>query len=714
MTDTAQDNPILITDKIADLIETLRPATIADRARLWMEKGSLHLESPGDEIDAICMRMQELEEPSGYQAGLAWGRLLKGWQKLKHGETEQARSIFLQALGQFEDSQDLKGQARTLNALGVVDLYCSLYDNALALLLQAHKLASALDWQELMGVLDTNMGLVYLKLGQAKEAVQCLEAAKINPQLETINKVNVNIHLAEALLALSSYDEAEELLITTLKSCQDENYPISWIDANGSYARLLHKKGEHAHACELYVSTLEAAHKLDNWRMLVAYGIEYAAALQANGQLEEACSKAEDMTSLAEIHSLPSEQGKGYQLLAGIYASQSRWQQAWETEHKAGKVLAHTFNEKVAGQAASAKAERAASETAAYKKQLRHLSMIADIGREIASAIDIASINQILYNNIKSLMPADGFGVAVYSAKTRSLNFINYMEKGQPIPDFSLPVESESSLAAFCLRTRQDIRIGNIHTEYRNYIKEIKSMGEQTLINSLMYCPITFKGSAIAIMTAQSERVDAYEEYHLEILRALSVYVSVALENSRLFEELKSIAGTDPLTGTLNRRKFMEVFINETERMRRYATDMTFVIFDIDNFKAINDSHGHAFGDLVLKEVANLSSRALRASDIMARYGGEEFAMILPNTNLDGGQIVAERIRKAFMSNPLPTPEGTPVNFTASFGLTLFVEHDDFDSLVSRADKALYYAKNTGRNKVAIERPLVQTIRKAQ
>lgn len=698
-------------EKIAAEIDNLHPPSVGDQARLWMEKGSVHMESSGNEINLIYERMQALNEAAGYQAGKAWGGLLKGWQLLKRGTTEEARDFFLHALDEFEEGQDLKGQARTLNALGVVDLFCNLFDNALTMFQKAHNLATSLAWQELLGVLDTNMGLVYLRLNQAQEAIGYLEAAMQNPLLETINKANVHIHLAEALMALSRFDEAERLLIKTIKCCADENFSISWIDANGCYARLLRDRGELERSKELYVKTLEAAAKLDNNRMLVEYGIEYVAVLHSSGCSEEAIIKLESIIPLAEQQKLLAESGKAYQLLAGLRAASGKWQQAWEAERKASDLQASTFSEKVAGHAASMKAERAASETAAYKKQLRHVAMIAEIGREIAGAIDIASINRILYENIKSLMPADGFGVAVYAPKSQTLEFINFMEKGEPIPSFNLPADSESSLAAFCLRTGRDILVGDVHNEYRNYIKEISGMGEKYLINSLMYCPITYKNQRSAIVTVQSYQKHAYEEYHLEILRALSVYVSVALENSRLFEELKTIAGTDPLTGILNRRRFLEVFALETDRINRYSSDLTFIIFDIDHFKEINDNHGHAFGDLVLKEVARLSQQNLRSTDIIARYGGEEFALLLPSTNLEGGRIVAERIRKAFNDHPLLSDNGTKVSFSASFGLTLFEEHDDFDSLVARADKALYYAKNTGRNKVAVERKIAAITR---
>jgi len=202
----------------------------------------------------------------------------------------------------------------------------------------------------------------------------------------------------------------------------------------------------------------------------------------------------------------------------------------------------------------------------------------------------------------------------------------------------------------------------------------------------------------------QSHRAGAYEQHHLEILRAVCSYVAVALENARLFAEIKTVAGTDPLTGALNRRRFMEIFTAEADRVRRYGSDLSFVIFDLDFFKKVNDGHGHAAGDLVLKAAADRGAKALRSTDIIARYGGEEFVLLLPNTGVDGAMIVAERIRQSFCDNPVILPNGAAIAFSASFGLTGFCPADSFDSMAGRADKALYFSKDTGRNKVAKER----------
>lgn len=172
------------------------------------------------------------------------------------------------------------------------------------------------------------------------------------------------------------------------------------------------------------------------------------------------------------------------------------------------------------------------------------------------------------------------------------------------------------------------------------------------------------------------------------------------VERQQLVDELRQASRTDFLTGILNRRAFSEVANAQIANARRHGTALTLIMFDIDHFKSINDRFGHDAGDAVLVEIADLARRVFREGDIVARYGGEEFIALACNCDLQGGMVLADRLRLSIENWRFTAADGT-LRATSSFGLALFdASQDDLGSLLRRADQALYLAKQHGRNRV--------------
>lgn len=169
-----------------------------------------------------------------------------------------------------------------------------------------------------------------------------------------------------------------------------------------------------------------------------------------------------------------------------------------------------------------------------------------------------------------------------------------------------------------------------------------------------------------------------------------------------LEDELKHKVNHDYLTGLNSRDWFMNQALIELNRANRFSSPLSLLMLDIDFFKAVNDTHGHQVGDIALKSVADIAKSTLRDFDICARLGGEEFAVLLPETNKSQAYEVAERLRLAIENSKVPLPSGgLPLTMTISIGVSSMTSKDDnIDVLISKADKALYEAKKTGRNKV--------------
>ncbi|MBA6418544.1 MULTISPECIES: GGDEF domain-containing protein [Pseudomonas] len=171
-------------------------------------------------------------------------------------------------------------------------------------------------------------------------------------------------------------------------------------------------------------------------------------------------------------------------------------------------------------------------------------------------------------------------------------------------------------------------------------------------------------------------------------------------QREALEAELKRQATTDPLTGLLNRRQYEMLFNRERERCTRQEKHISLCVADLDYFKRINDTYGHDVGDLALRHVADLFNRTLRQSDVLGRYGGEEFVLILPDTDLDQAADVVNRLREALQASTLKIPSGE-IRLTATFGLAQVAGAEkNIDSVIKRADRALYDGKAAGRNRV--------------
>ncbi len=190
----------------------------------------------------------------------------------------------------------------------------------------------------------------------------------------------------------------------------------------------------------------------------------------------------------------------------------------------------------------------------------------------------------------------------------------------------------------------------------------------------------------------------AASDTHLE-LRALSNLVDItSRELEHINQSLEHLATTDPLTGTLNRRKLNDLIQGELIRRRRYGRRATLIMFDLDDFKDINDTHGHDMGDLVIKTVSDTIQSAIRNTDYLGRWGGEEFLILCTETAEREAQGLAERLRQAIETHY--TPDNIPV--TVSVGVTEIRPEDRIETLLRRADQALYRAKHEGKNRVCV------------
>jgi diguanylate cyclase (GGDEF)-like protein len=193
---------------------------------------------------------------------------------------------------------------------------------------------------------------------------------------------------------------------------------------------------------------------------------------------------------------------------------------------------------------------------------------------------------------------------------------------------------------------------------------------------------------------------------------ALSRSLRTEIQARRALEdELKALAITDPGTEVMNRRGLFRAI---EEALALGTSPLSLLIIDLDHFKTVNDTHGHACGDHVLREFARICHEIVRESDAVGRLGGEEFAIVLPGTGPDEARRMAERIRAAVERRAIPLPKGGSIEVTVSVGLAVHRPDESLEGLMSRADGAMYEAKCLGRNRVVVAATFDQTARLQQ
>ena len=241
-----------------------------------------------------------------------------------------------------------------------------------------------------------------------------------------------------------------------------------------------------------------------------------------------------------------------------------------------------------------------------------------------------------------------------------------------------------------------------IHQFIPNYnCEKINNLISEIGGRSFILLPLNSDKKHYGSLVLVSDREETTDT-ELRFLQMFAKQIELAITISSLFQTVKNQAVCDALTGLYNRRYFEDFLKKEALRANRQNQKFSVIGLDLDYLKQINDTHGHNFGDLAIKAIADVLKNNARSIDVAARIGGEEFNILLPGIDSEGALIAAERIRKAIEALELPTIG----KITASFGVaTYFEQTDDIDELLELADHAMYQSKHDGRNRVTLAKP---------
>ncbi len=327
------------------------------------------------------------------------------------------------------------------------------------------------------------------------------------------------------------------------------------------------------------------------------------------------------------------------------------------------------------------------------------LRRLLDMSAELSGSLDSHQVAQLMAGHIARAMTVEECVISYWdrpAGRVESLGYFPAHRLGQIEPFFEVAGYPET----LRVLERQDTVIIEVDDPTADAAEVELMRRDGNRIMAML--PLVAKGQSIGLVELAASGAVTFTDERLALARTMANEAAMALENARLYEDARKLADRDPLTGFYNHRFLHERLGEEVVRTQRAHRSMSVLMLDLDDFKLVNDTFGHLFGDRVLTWTAELIRSTLRASDIPARYGGDEFAIILPETDHDEAGRAAERILDAFQVQPFVGEQRGPVPIGASIGVATFPQDGrTATELIDAADQALYRVKRDGGHDAA-------------
>lgn len=327
----------------------------------------------------------------------------------------------------------------------------------------------------------------------------------------------------------------------------------------------------------------------------------------------------------------------------------------------------------------------------------REQTILHKASQSLGAALDESAVIDAALGAAEDIAPFDFAAVTLYDAEDRRHRVRRAVGIGAEKVG-GLTFRDNTSLTAMAVKNRHYLPYrGDFDPRQQKvFTKKASFKG----MRSLLILPLVVREDAIGTLVLAAERQSAFHERVRTTLQVLANQLAVSLSNAQAVARLEEMATTDGLTGCLNKRAFLEEFDRKLRSAARFQRKLSLLVTDIDHFKSVNDTYGHATGDVVIKELGAILKRCKRETDIVARFGGEEFCVLCEETDTDGAVLLAERIREELGSQIFRTELGE-LSVTASLGVATYPNHaDSTHELFEITDQALYAAKHAGRNNV--------------
>lgn len=680
------------------------PAPLAERlakARVWLDD---HLRSDPADAKRLAEMLLAQATQAGVVAGQAWLHFFLGWLALDADDFEDATDLIEQSRSTFEKLADHEGLSRCLNALGAINMALGVFDLALDFFRESVAEAEGTGRRELADPARWNMAECLYELGEPEEALDVLEQCLKETVAAPRNLATSHLQAGQIYRALGRLVEAEHELQEALRLASGSRRES--LEARQALAEV-HLEGQRPdQAWDLAAAGLAECTETGERLLAARFLLTRAKLALAANQADQAFPDLERALGTARELGARKIEMDAESILSSAWQTLGDHREALEALKRHAALKDTMRGEQTSRRIRRMHYDRMRQSARTFESLYRQISAVSEIGQRITASLDFEATLDTLHAAINTIMDAPTIMVATVDEAAKRLDYRLVIVRGQRREPFSDPLENDS-FGCWCVNHGEDIVMGDMEVEYHQYVSSLEELLFDGLAEkSLVFIPLRVGDRVVGMLSVQSHLPWAYDKRRVETVRAIGAYLAIALENSRLFQQIQTLATLDALTGLLNRRRLTEMVEEAYLKARRYKHPAGVIMIDVDHFKQINDTCGHETGDRALQAVADVLAAKVRDCDTVGRFGGEEFLVLLPETDLEGTRALAERLREAVETREIQTPGGQSLRMTASFGVTAIHACDPgHEAVLRRADRALYRSKEDGRNRVSVEAP---------
>ena len=333
--------------------------------------------------------------------------------------------------------------------------------------------------------------------------------------------------------------------------------------------------------------------------------------------------------------------------------------------------------------------------------QIRHqLITFTEIGKALTSSLDMKEVLGIVMEKIRVLLRPENWSLLLLDPATNDLRFEVVVGEGaEKLRNIRLKLGE--GVAGWVAREKIPVLVPDVSLDPR-FSKKGDAASHFTT-RSIICVPLITRGRCLGVIELVNRiENESFVEDDLLLLTAIADFTAIAIDNAISLNRVHELTITDDLTRLYNSRFLHSRLDYEVERAKRFKKPLSMIFLDLDNFKMVNDIHGHLYGSKLLQEVARLILGLIRNVDMACRYGGDEFIVVMPETSKQDAMVVAEKLRLAMKKAVFLSDDGVNVRLTGSFGVASYPEDAmDKNGLIQKADKAMYRVKNSTRDAVS-------------
>jgi len=638
----------------------------------------------------------------------AWAYYYLGWYNFDSSHYDKALDDFLISNDVFEQAGDKTGIIYACN--GLTNVYCQIGQFKLANEwgLKGISLCEETDNKDALVILLINTGINYIQMNYFDKAREIFKSIEMmDCDLTNRQQVSCKLSLAEVEINIGDPNTALSYIETAwgIEEQSHINKDISEIYKLKGMAYI--KLGEYDIAEKEFIKSYDFSNEQGLIYEKCCAMVEWSKLCILVGRKQDAIGALNEVTDICQSKELNVLTRETYYTLYKIYKELNSASEALSYLEKYILIDDKMYDYEQNQLMAKMNVKHTKREADQYKSLYSKTELLSTIGQKIISNLEINSIIEIINEEINKLLEADYFGIAVYDNEKDQATycFVGENKAYDKVVQFN---ESENTtFGEYCIKNKKDIIVDNKENEYRKYITAyprsiINTDGKE--LTSMIYTPMIINDKVVGLMTVQSYKENAYDKNDLHTLKILANYSAIAIENAISYKKIEDIATYDHVTGFLTKCEIIKLGNVTYEQYKNSQLKFSVAMMDIDNFKKINDTYGHVYGDKALSLVAETIAKCIRNTDYIGRYGGDEFLLICPDLEKHEAADVADRIRTSIENKTFSLGDGIAVKLTISMGLHEYDLNDkSFTDAVKKADKCLYKAKESDKNIVIFQ-----------